>query len=228
MVVELTFFHDVICPYCYVQNLRLKRVLASFDRNEVRVIHKAFAIISDLDALKSVAFTEEEAREVFFKEFEIIKRYVPDYDLEGVKKRAKFSYVWSVPPLRACKAAEILGGNEAHGRFFEEAQKAFFEEGLDVTDEGVLANIAEKVGFEQGGVRPGLPVQEEPVGLRGGRSGGQGEGYQGGARDTDKRRVRTEGVTVGGDLEDRDRGLPAIRRAEKVTAEALLGVLMNP
>jgi predicted DsbA family dithiol-disulfide isomerase len=149
MVVELTFFHDVICPYCYVQNLRLKRVLASFDRNEVRVIHKAFAIISDLDALKSVAFTEEEAREVFFKEFEIIKRYVPDYDLEGVKKRAKFSYVWSVPPLRACKAAEILGGNEAHGRFFEEAQKAFFEEGLDVTDEGVLANIAEKVGLNK-------------------------------------------------------------------------------
>lgn len=149
MVVELTFFHDVICPYCYVQNLRLRRVLASFDRNEVRVIHKAFAIISDLDALKSVAFTEEEAREVFFKEFEIIKRYVPDYDLEGVKKRAKFSYVWSVPPLRACKAAEILGGNEAHGRFFEEAQKAFFEEGLDVTDEGVLANIAERVGLNK-------------------------------------------------------------------------------
>jgi predicted DsbA family dithiol-disulfide isomerase len=149
MVVELTFFHDVICPYCYVQNLRLKRVLASFDRNEVRVIHKAFAIISDLDALKSVAFTEEEAREVFFKEFEIIKRYVPDYDLEGVKKRAKFSYVWSVPPLRACKAAEILGGNEAHGRFFEEAQKAFFEEGLDVTDEGVLANVAEKAGLNK-------------------------------------------------------------------------------
>jgi predicted DsbA family dithiol-disulfide isomerase len=147
MTVTLTFYHDVICPFCYVQNYRLKRVLAHFPKEEVRVVHKAFAIIPDLEDLKAIAFTDEEARQVFFKEFEIIKRYIPEYDLEGVKKKAKFSYVWSVPPLRACKAAEIIGGDEAHGKFFEEAQRAFFEEGQDITSEDVLASVAERIGL---------------------------------------------------------------------------------
>jgi predicted DsbA family dithiol-disulfide isomerase len=148
MTVTLTFYHDVICPFCYVQNYRLKRVLADFPKEEVKVIHKAFAIIPDLEDLKAIAFSDEEARQVFFKEFEIIKRYIPEYDLEGVKKKAKFSYVWSVPPLRACKAAEIIGGNEAHGKFFEEAQRAFFEDGQDITNEEVIVGIAGKLGLD--------------------------------------------------------------------------------
>ena len=147
-MLKLTFFHDVICPYCYVENKRLKKVLADF-RGEVELIHKSFAIIPEEDDIKSLAPGPEEAREVFFKEFEIIKRYIPEYDLDSVKKKAKFTYVWSVPALRACKAAELLGGMEAHGKYFDEAQRAFFEEGEDITSEEVLAGIAERIGLEK-------------------------------------------------------------------------------
>ncbi len=119
-------------------------------QGQVTIVHKSFAILPEEDDIKSIALTPEEAREVIFKEFEIIKRYIKDYDIEGVKKKAKFTYVWSVPALRACKAAEIIGGMEAHGRYFEEAQKAFFEEGEDITSEEVLANIAERVGLNRG------------------------------------------------------------------------------
>ena len=146
-MIKLTFFHDVICPFCYMASKRLKKVVNEF-KGEVIVKHKAFAIISSLEDLKAIAPTEEDARQVFLNEFSILKRYIPDYDPEKVIGKGKIKYVWSTPPLVACKAAEFQKGDEGHWEFFDRAQDKFFLEGEDITDEKVLVSIAEEIGLD--------------------------------------------------------------------------------
>lgn len=146
-MIKLTFFHDVICPFCYMTSKRLKKVVNEF-KGEVIVKHKAFAIISSLEDLKAIAPTEEDARQVFLNEFSILKRYIPDYDPEKVIGKGKIKYVWSIPPLIACKAAEFQKGDEGHWEFFDRAQDKFFLEGEDITDEKVQVSIAEEIGLD--------------------------------------------------------------------------------
>ncbi|MFP3064964.1 MAG: DsbA family protein [Sulfolobus sp.] len=147
MMIKLTFFHDVICPFCYVTSKRLRKVVKEFG-NEVVVKHKAFSIIPSLEDLQAIAPTVEDARQVFLNEFQIIKRYFPDYDPEKVIERGKIGYVWSIPPLIACKAAEFQKGDEGHWEFFDRAQDKFFLEGEDITKEEVLVSIAEEIGLD--------------------------------------------------------------------------------
>ncbi|BAB65839.1 DsbA family oxidoreductase [Sulfurisphaera tokodaii] len=146
-MIKLTFFHDVICPFCFVMSKRLKNVVREF-KGEVIVKHKAFSIISSLEDLKEIAPTIEDARKVFLSEFQIVKKYFPDYDPEKVISKGKIGYVWSIPPLMACKAAEFQKGDEGHWEYFDKAQDKFFLEGEDVTQDEVLIKIAEEVGLD--------------------------------------------------------------------------------
>ncbi|ACR41743.1 MAG: DsbA family protein [Saccharolobus sp.] len=147
MVVKITFFHDVLCPFCFVTSRRLRSVARKFN-DEIVVKHKAFMIISSLDDLKAAAPTEEEARELFKQEFSIIKRYFPDYDPEKVIGKGKITWVWSLPPLMACKAAEYQRGDNGYWDYFDKAQERFFLEGENVNDDNVLIQIAEELGLD--------------------------------------------------------------------------------
>ncbi|AGE71143.1 DsbA family oxidoreductase [Sulfolobus acidocaldarius] len=146
-MIKITFFHDVICPFCYVTSKRLRKVITEF-KDQVVVKHKAFAIISSLEDLKEVAFTPEEAKKLFFNEFQIVKKYFPDYDPDKIIEKSKFTYVWSIPPLVACKAAEFQKGDEGHWEFYDKAQDRFFLQGEDITDEQVLISIAKELNLD--------------------------------------------------------------------------------
>lgn len=146
-MIRITFFHDVICPFCYVTSKRLRNVVKEF-KGEVVVKHKAFSIISSLEDLKEIAPTIEDARKVFLNEFQILKKYFPDYEPEKVVGKGKIGYVWSIPPLMACKAAEFQKGNEGHWTFFDRAQDKFFLEGEDITRDEVLIEVAKEVGLD--------------------------------------------------------------------------------
>lgn len=117
-------------------------------KEEVVVKHKAFMIISSLEDLKAAAPTEEEAKEIFKQEFSIIKRYYPDYDPEKVIGKGKIIWVWSLPPLIACKAAEYQRGDNGYWDYFDKAQEKFFLEGENVNDDNILIQIAEELGLD--------------------------------------------------------------------------------
>ncbi|MBP1357858.1 MAG: DsbA family protein [Sulfolobus sp.] len=146
-MIRITFFHDVICPFCYVTSKRLRNVVKEF-KGEVVVKHKAFSIISSLEDLKEIAPTIEDARKVFLNEFQILKKYFQDYEPEKVVGKGKIGYVWSIPPLMACKAAEFQKGDEGHWTFFDRAQDKFFLEGEDITRDEVLIEVAKEVGLD--------------------------------------------------------------------------------
>ncbi|WP_246263859.1 DsbA family oxidoreductase [Metallosphaera tengchongensis] len=145
-MIHITFFHDVLCPFCYVTNKRLKNVISKYEN--VKVKHKAFMIISSLDDLLAAAPTPEDARELFRSEFSILTRYYPDYDPKKVLDKGKIGHVWSMPPLMACKAAEFQRGDQGHWEYFSLAQDKFFMEGENINDDSVLISIAKEVGLD--------------------------------------------------------------------------------
>lgn len=146
-MLEIKFFHDVLCPYCFVATRRLMNVVKDY-KDKVKVKHKAFMIISSLEDLKEIAPTLEDAREVFRNKFSILKRYIPDYDPDKVLSKGKIGYVWSLPPQMACKAAEFQKGDEGHWNYYAKAQEKFFLEGEDITFDEVLISIAREIGLD--------------------------------------------------------------------------------
>ncbi|AWR98280.1 thioredoxin domain-containing protein [Acidianus sulfidivorans JP7] len=144
---EIKFFHDVLCPFCFIATRRLINVAKDY-KDEVIVRHKSFMMISSLDDLKEIAPTVDDAREVFKNEFSILKRYIPDYDPEKVISKGKIGYVWSLPPQMACKAAEFQKGDEGHWLYYAKAQEKFFFDGEDITSDDVLIEIAKEVGLD--------------------------------------------------------------------------------
>lgn len=146
-MIEIKFFHDVLCPYCFVATRRLMNVVKEY-KDEVRVKHKSFMIISSLEDLKEVAPTIDDVKEIFKNEFLILKKYLPDYDPEKVIKKGKIGYIWSLPPQMACKAAEFQKGDEGHWLYYAKAQEKFFLEGEDITSDDVLISIAEEIGLD--------------------------------------------------------------------------------
>ncbi|WP_205760704.1 DsbA family oxidoreductase [Acidianus sulfidivorans] len=146
-MLEIKFFHDVLCPFCFIATRRLINVAKDY-KDEVIVRHKSFMMISSLDDLKEIAPTVDDAREVFKNEFSILKRYIPDYDPEKVISKGKIGYVWSLPPQMACKAAEFQKGDEGHWLYYAKAQEKFFFDGEDITSDDVLIEIAKEVGLD--------------------------------------------------------------------------------
>jgi|ECHnycMinimDraft_1075156.scaffolds.fasta_scaffold00040_18 predicted DsbA family dithiol-disulfide isomerase len=146
MKVEIMFFHDVLCPWCYLASRRVREVIKRVEGKDVEIIHKAYPLIDDLDDLKASYPSVEDFREYLYKEFELLKKFDPEVNPEVIKKSG-IGYVYSIPPLRACKAAEFQGGQEGHWNFFDTAQRYYFREGRDVSNEEVLIEIAKEVGL---------------------------------------------------------------------------------
>jgi predicted DsbA family dithiol-disulfide isomerase len=64
--------------------------------------------------------------------------------------RAEFDYPHGYTAALACKAAETLGGQDAHWTLFDRIQRAHLSEARDIADSAELARLAQDVGLEPG------------------------------------------------------------------------------
>ncbi|MDR7416414.1 MAG: DsbA family protein [Armatimonadota bacterium] len=60
-----------------------------------------------------------------------------------------FDYPYSMPGLKACKAAEFQGGHAAHWDMFDRVQRAHLTECLNIADFEVLRQCAADVGLDE-------------------------------------------------------------------------------
>lgn len=143
--IRIIYFHDVLCPYCYVENSIVEKIISS---EKVNIRHAVFPILPTLEHLKMFARTEKDARQFFLREFSIVKNFIPTYDPNKPISKGKITWIYSIPVLKAVKVAEFLGGQEAHWKYYITAQKLFFEEGENINDMNVLLNIAEEIRLD--------------------------------------------------------------------------------
>lgn len=141
----VTFFHDVVCGWCYVLSPRL-RVLAS--EYDLTVEHRVFTLQDSREAMIATFGSMERAKATILGHWEQCARAdeLDRIDVEGMR-RQPFEYPNGLPGAIACKAAEAQGGQAAHWDMFDRVQHAHLTENRNVASADVLRDVAADIGL---------------------------------------------------------------------------------
>ncbi|MDR7428225.1 MAG: DsbA family protein [Armatimonadota bacterium] len=144
--VELEFFHDVLCAWCYALSPRVPQLVSEYP--EVRVVHRAFALAPSPEAIVVMFGSKEAGKREILSHWRAANRNDDEHRIRAdLMATRPFDYPYSMPGLLACKAAERQGGQEAHGAMFDRVQRAHLTECLNIADFEVLRQCAHDVGL---------------------------------------------------------------------------------
>lgn len=150
---EVIFFHDVLCAWCYAVTPRLERLAGDLAQEgvAVRIEHRSFALAPEAADLERMFGSQQAAKREILNHWRAANANDDEHRIRAdlMAERA-FPYPYSTPGLLACQAAAILEGNEGHRRYFARVQRAHLTECLDINDREVLLACAEEAGFDRG------------------------------------------------------------------------------
>ena len=149
---NITYWSDYACPYCYIAEKRLEQVLDKMGLNkDVTIKMKAFEL--NPEAPKDVTSTCLErfaikyglSKEDAQKQIDHISELGQN---EGIDfKYATTLYTNTFDAHRLTKFAEAQGNSELAQKVIKLLFDAYFTQNLKLADENVLLNVAEKVGL---------------------------------------------------------------------------------
>lgn len=143
---QIEFFHDVLCAWCYALSPRIRKLVQEYP--DIKVIHRSFALAPSQKRLEEMFGSKEEAKKEILNHWNAANENDDEHRINAELMMTKpFDYPYSLPPLMACKAAELQGGQDAHWNYFDRIQKAHLTECLNVNDHNVLIQCAEDVGL---------------------------------------------------------------------------------
>jgi len=141
---EIDVFADVVCPWCFLGNERLDRVLASF-AHPVRVIHHPFFLNPDTppegdDVPARLRRKYGVAPEQLWARLEAEARK-SDLALDLSKQR------WSYPTARAHTLLRHAAAKGTQRALVKAFYQAYFQDARNIHDPETLADIAAPHGF---------------------------------------------------------------------------------
>ncbi len=127
---------------------RLHQIEAEYGER-VTFTYKAFPLGPTREELARVFGSEDNAKREILTHWAASKR-LPGGEAINPELMASrsFPYPYSMPALRAVKAAEFQGGMEAHARMYGRLQRAHLVEARNVADSKVLYECAAEVGLD--------------------------------------------------------------------------------
>ena len=143
----IDFFHDVVCCWCFNISSRMRDLAAEFD---LEIRHRTFVLQANPAEMAMRWGTPEQARDTILGHWETCRR-VSDrpglVDIDAMRA-APFDYPHGMTAARGCKAAEWLGGQDAHWDMFDRLQRAHLSEARNIADPEVVLDVARALGFE--------------------------------------------------------------------------------
>ncbi|HEX8693577.1 MAG TPA: DsbA family oxidoreductase [Longimicrobium sp.] len=151
-MVTIDLFADIACPWCYIGERRLRRVLDERGL-EARVRWRPFELQRNLPP---GGIRWEELVERKFGGWERARAMFAHVQRAGDEEGIRFDFerVASAPNTRDAHRLMLLAGE--HGKTWEMAEalfSAYFTQGRDVGDRQVLAELAASVGLDAERVR---------------------------------------------------------------------------
>lgn len=147
MKIQIEFFHDVLCAWCFAISPRVRKLA---DENpDVEIIHRSFALAPNPDAIVQIFGSKENGKKEILKHWRMASENDDEHRIKAeLMEQRDFDYPYSIPGLLACKAAELQGGQNAHWDMFDRIQKAHLVECLNIADFNVLRTCASEVGLD--------------------------------------------------------------------------------
>ncbi len=144
---EIEFFHDVLCAWCYALSPRLRRLTEEFP--DIQVIHRSFPLAPQPEDIAHMFGSKEKGKKDILTHWEAANMNDDEHRINAdLMKQRDFDYPYSTPGLLACKAAELQGGQEMHWAYFDKAQEAHLTLCRNVADFDVLVDIAREIGLD--------------------------------------------------------------------------------
>jgi predicted DsbA family dithiol-disulfide isomerase len=151
-VVDVQVWSDFACPWCALGLARLDVAQREFEHgDEIRVVHRAYELhprapasreLTMVDAVAAKYGTSAERVRARYEQLAALGREVGlEFDFERVRLASTFD------AHRLAQAARGTDGEDAllHGLF-----RAYFTEGLLLSDHGVLREVAALAGLDEG------------------------------------------------------------------------------
>jgi len=144
---EIEFFHDVLCAWCYALSPRLRRLTEEFP--EIKVIHRSFPLAPEPSDIVQMFGSKEKGKRDILQHWKAANMNDDEHRINAeLMEQRDFDYPYSTPALLACKAAELQGGQEMHWDYFDKAQEAHLTLCRNIADFDVLTDIARELGLD--------------------------------------------------------------------------------
>jgi len=147
MKITVEFFHDVLCAWCYCLSPRMRKIVAKFP--EVRVVHRCFALAPEPESIARIFGSKERGKREIMQHWRAANLNDDEHRINAdLMESRDFDYPYSMPGLKACKAAELQRGQQGHWDMFDRIQKAHLTECRNIADMGVLLECAADIGLD--------------------------------------------------------------------------------
>lgn len=144
---QVEFFHDVICSFCFPMSYRMRKVAAKYPRLNIQ--HRSFALGWEADAFIQMFGSHEAVKPEVMSHWEHANQNDDEhrFNIEGMKEQ-DFLFPTSKNGLKAAKAAGLLAGEAAYWDVFDALQKALFVDNRDVSDLAVIEEIIKETDID--------------------------------------------------------------------------------
>lgn len=144
--IQVQFFHDVICSFCYPMSYRMRKVQELMP--EVEVIHRSFGLVKNEGEFTTMFGSRERAKGEILSHWDHANANDDQhrFNIEGMRSET-FLFPMSMKPLWACKAARYVGGEAAYWDLFDALQAAFFTDNKDIESDEVITQAVTSVGL---------------------------------------------------------------------------------
>ena len=161
---NIDVYADIACPWCYIGHARLNRALAERDDVTTTVAWNPFQLQPDMpeEGREWRAFAEdkfggwERAQEMFARVAEAaeVEGLPVDFDAMTTAPNTEDAHrlvLWA--EAQGEEAGETRTGETPGEKMADRLYRAYFAEGVNVSNRDALADLAEQVGFDSGDAR---------------------------------------------------------------------------
>ena len=163
-MIQVEFFHDVICSFCFPMSDRMHKIANKY--NNIEVIHRSFALGWTEDAFVHSFGSREAVKPEVLGHWAKANQLDDDhrFNIEGMAA-TDFNFPISRPALLAAKAAGLVGGQAAYWEAFDALQEALFVKNLNIEDPTVIAQViqASSLDFDAWQAQLADPATEAAV-----------------------------------------------------------------
>lgn len=147
MKIQIEFFHDVLCAWCFAISPRVRKLVR--ENSDIEIIHRSFALAPNPDAIAQIFGSKENGKKEILNHWRMANENDDEHRINAeLMEQRDFDYPWSIPGLLACKSAELQGGQIAHWDMFDRIQKAHLVECLNIADFDVLKMCAKDIELD--------------------------------------------------------------------------------
>lgn len=145
---QVEFFHDPLCAWCYAMSPRVRQLAAEFPQLEV--IHRSFALAPTVDAIEKIFGDRASGKLEILDHWRAANEHDDERRMQPeLMAQQDFDYPWSMPALLGCEAARQMAGEAGYWDYFDAVQRLHLTACRNIADAEVLGDCAEQAGLDR-------------------------------------------------------------------------------